>query len=48
MREKAKKEGMSPVSLFVLMGPEGKRRLDNVFATLAAGTIAPVQIECLA
>jgi SAM-dependent methyltransferase len=45
MREKAEKGGPPPVNLSVLMGAEGKPRLDNVFATLEAGTIAPVQIE---
>lgn len=44
MREDAERNGAPPLGLHTLMGPATPQRLGNVMATLAAGTIAPIQI----
>ncbi len=47
MREKVAREGPPLLGPHVLMGATAKERLSNVFATLEAGTIAPVQLEAV-
>lgn len=44
MRENAAKHGLPPLGLHTIMGPAAQPRLVNVMATLAEGTIAPLQM----
>lgn len=44
MREQAARQGPSPLSLHILMGPATPQRIGNVMAALEEGLIAPVQM----
>lgn len=44
MRAKIEKDGLPALNQHVLIGPEAKVRLGNVMATLATGTIAPIEL----
>lgn len=44
MRESAARDGPPPLGLHTIMGPAAQPRLANVMATLAEGTIAPIQM----
>jgi SAM-dependent methyltransferase len=44
MRENVERNGVPPLGLHTLMGPATPQRIGNVMASLAAGTIAPIQM----